>query len=233
MKRLDGKVCIITGSNSGVGAATAELFAREGAKVVITARRVDKLEEVANKIKAEGGEVLAVRCDVSNEDDVKSMFDALGKLDVVVNNAGIAKDSDPMEKSAEEFLEVIKVNLLGTFLVSKYAVNHVDKGCIVNISSTNALDTYYPESLDYDASKAGVISLTHNFSLYLKDRDIRVNVVCPDWIDTDMNLGMDEEYKKSLGVFLKPEEVAKVVYDVSIDESVNDAVIRVADNSVK
>ena len=161
------------------------------------------------------------------------MFDALGKLDVVVNNAGIAKDSDPMEKSAEEFLEVIKVNLLGTFLVSKYAVNHVDKSCIVNISSTNALDTYYPESMDYDASKAGVISLTHNFSLYLKDRDIRVNVVCPDWIDTDMNLGMDEEYKKSLGVFLKPEDVAKVVYDVSIDESVNDAVIRVGDNSVK
>ena len=109
----------------------------------------------------------------------------------------------------------------------------MDKACIVNISSTNALDTYYPESIDYDASKAGVISLTHNFSLYLKDRDIRVNVVCPDWIDTDMNLEMDEEYKKSLGVFLKPEEVAKVVYDVSIDESVNDAVIRVGDNSVK
>ena len=191
-------------------------------------------DEMALKLKSEYGDrVSIVKADVSNEDDVKRMFDALGKLDVVVNNAGIAKDSDPMEKSAEEFLEVIKVNLLGTFLVSKYAVNHVDKGCIVNISSTNALDTYYPESMDYDASKAGVISLTHNFSLYLKDRDIRVNVVCPDWIDTDMNLEMDEEYKKSLGVFLKPEEVAKVVYDVSVDKSVNDVVIRVGDNSVK
>lgn len=190
--------------------------------------------EMALKLKREYGDrVSIVKADVSNEDDVKRMFDSLGKLDVVVNNAGIAKDSDPMEKSAEEFLEVIKVNLLGTFLVSKYAVNHVDKGCIVNISSTNALDTYYPESMDYDVSKAGVISLTHNFSLYLKDRDIRVNVVCPDWIDTDMNLEMDEEYKKSLGVFLKPEEVAKVVYDVSVDKSVNDVVIRVGDNSVK
>ena len=222
---------LVTGGARGLGLAISLYYLKMGHSVVVNYNNSD---EMALKLKSEYGDrVSIVKADVSNEDDVKRMFDALGKLDVVVNNAGIAKDSDPMEKSAEEFLEVIKVNLLGTFLVSKYAVNHVDKGCIVNISSTNALDTYYPESMDYDASKAGVISLTHNFSLYLKDRYIRVNVVCPDWIDTDMNLGMDEEYKKSLGVFLNPEEVAKVVYDVSIDESVNDAVIRVGDNSVK
>lgn len=222
---------LVTGGARGLGLAISLYYLKMGHSVVVNYNNSD---EMALKLKSEYGDrVSIVKADVSNEDDVKRMFDALGKLDVIVNNAGIAKDSDPMEKSAEEFLEVIKVNLLGTFLVSKYAVNHVDKGCIVNVSSTNALDTYYPESMDYDASKAGVISLTHNFSLYLKDRDIRVNVVCPDWIDTDMNLEMDEEYKKSLGVFLKPEEVAKVVYDVSIDESVNDAVIRVGDNSVK
>lgn len=222
---------LVTGGARGLGFAISLYYLKMGHSVVVN---YNNSSDLALKLKSEYGDrVSIVKADVSNEDDVKRMFDALGKLDVVVNNAGIAKDSDPMEKSAEEFLEVIKVNLLGTFLVSKYAVNHVDKGCIVNISSTNALDTYYPESMDYDASKAGVISLTHNFSLYLKDRDIRVNVVCPDWIDTDMNLGMDEEYKKSLGVFLKPEEVAKVVYDVSIDESVNDVVIRVGDNSVK
>lgn len=222
---------LVTGGARGLGLAISLYYLKMGHSVVVNYNNSD---EMAFKLKSEYGDRISiVKADVSNEDDVKRMFDALGKLDVVVNNAGIAKDSDPMEKSAEEFLEVIKVNLLGTFLVSKYAVNHVDKGCIVNISSTNALDTYYPESMDYDASKAGVISLTHNFSLYLKDRDIRVNVVCPDWIDTDMNLEMDEEYKKSLGVFLKPEEVAKVAYDVSIDESVNDAVIRVGDNSVK
>lgn len=222
---------LVTGGARGLGLAISLYYLKMGHSVVVN---YNNSSDLALKLKSEYGDrVSIVKADVSNEDDVKRMFDALGKLDVVVNNAGIAKDSDPMEKSAEEFLEVIKVNLLGTFLVSKYAVNHVDKGCIVNISSTNALDTYYPESTDYDASKAGVISLTHNFSLYLKDRDIRVNVVCPDWIDTDMNLEMDEEYKKSLGVFLKPEEVAKVVYDVSVDESVNDAVIRVGDNSVK
>lgn len=222
---------LVTGGARGLGLAISLYYLKMGHSVVVN---YNNSSDLALKLKSEYGDrVSIVKADVSNEDDVKRMFNALGKLDVVVNNAGIAKDSDPMEKSAEEFLEVIKVNLLGTFLVSKYAVNHVDKGCIVNISSTNALDTYYPESMDYDASKAGVISLTHNFSLYLKDRDIRVNVVCPDWIDTDMNLGMDEEYKKSLGVFLNPEEVAKVVYDVSIDESVNDVVIRVGDNSVK
>ena len=222
---------LVTGGARGLGLAISLYYLKMGHSVVVN---YNNSSDLALKLKSEYGDrVSIVKADVSNEDDVKRMFDALGKLDVVVNNAGIAKDSDPMEKSAEEFLEVIKVNLLGTFLVSKYAVNHVDKGCIVNISSTNALDTYYPESMDYDASKAGVISLTHNFSLYLKDRDIRVNVVCPDWIDTDMNWGMDEEYKKSWGVFLNPEEVAKVVYDVSIDESVNDAVIRVGDNSVK
>lgn len=222
---------LVTGGARGLGLAISLYYLKMGHSVVVN---YNNSSEMALKLKREYGDrVSIVKADVSNEDDVKRMFDSLGKLDVVVNNAGIAKDSDPMEKSAEEFLEVIKVNLLGTFLVSKYAVNHVDKGCIVNISSTNALDTYYPESMDYDASKAGVISLTHNFSLYLKDRDIRVNVVCPDWIDTDMNLEMDEEYKKSLGVFLKPEEVAKVVYDVSVDKSVNDVVIRVGDNSVK
>lgn len=222
---------LVTGGARGLGLAISLYYLKMGHSVVVN---YNNSSDLALKLKSEYGDrVSIVKADVSNEDDVKRMFDALGKLNVVVNNAGIAKDCDPMEKSAEEFLEVIKVNLLGTFLVSKYAVNHVDKGCIVNISSTNALDTYYPESMDYDASKAGVISLTHNFSLYLKDRDIRVNVVCPDWIDTDMNLEMDEEYKKSLGVFLKPEEVAKVVYDVSVDESVNDAVIRVGDNSVK
>lgn len=222
---------LVTGGARGLGLAISLYYLKMGHSVVVN---YNNSSDLALKLKSEYGDrVSIVKADVSNEDDVKRMFDALGKLDVVVNNAGIAKDCDPMEKSVEEFLEVIKVNLLGTFLVSKYAVNHVDKGCIVNISSTNALDTYYPESMDYDASKAGMISLTHNFSLYLKDRDIRVNVVCPDWIDTDMNLGMDEEYKKSLGVFLKPEEVAKVVYDVSIDESVNDVVIRVGDNSVK
>lgn len=222
---------LVTGGARGLGLAISLYYLKMGHKVIVN---YSSSESLALKLKSEyGNNVSVVKADVSNEDEVRKMFDDFGKLDVVVNNAGIAKDSDPMDKSVDDFLDVLKVNLVGTFLVSKYAVNHMNKGCIVNISSTNALDTYYPESMDYDASKAGVISLTHNFALYLKNRDVRVNVICPDWIDTDMNIGLDEEYKKSLGKFLEPEEVAKVVYDVSIDEKLNDAVIRVGDNSVK
>ena len=222
---------LVTGGARGLGLAISLYYLKMGHKVIVN---YSSSESLALKLKSEyGNNVSVVKADVSNEDEVRKMFDDFGKLDVVVNNAGIAKDSDPMDKSVDDFLDVLKVNLVGTFLVSKYAVNHMNKGCIVNISSTNALDTYYPESMDYDASKAGVISLTHNFALYLKNRDVRVNVICPDWIDTDMNIGLDEEYKKSLGKFLEPEEVTKVVYDVSIDEKLNDAVIRVGDNSVK
>lgn len=222
---------LVTGGARGLGLAISLYFLKNGHNVVVN---YNNSEALALKLKeAYGNRVSIVKADVSCEDEVKRMFDGIGKLDVVINNAAISRDCDPLDKSAESFLGVIKVNLIGTFLVSKYAVKHVNKGCIVNISSTNALDTYYPESMDYDASKAGVISLTHNFSSYLKNRDIRVNVVCPDWIETDMNLGLDEDYKKSLGKFLEPEEVAKVVYDVSVDESINDAVIRVGENSVK
>ena len=96
MNRLENKVCVITGANSGVGACTAELFASEGAKVVIAARRVEKLEEAANKIKSQGGEVLAVKCDVSNEEDVINLFKetvkAFGTVDVLMNNAGVLEE---------------------------------------------------------------------------------------------------------------------------------------------
>ncbi|MDO4376425.1 MAG: SDR family oxidoreductase [bacterium] len=222
---------LVTGGARGLGLAISLYYLKNKHHVIVNYNNSEeKAFELKNKY---GDKVTLVKADISDESEVKRMFENLGSIDIIINNAGIARDCDPFDKTAEDFLEVLKVNLVGTFLVSKYAVNHVDKGCIVNISSTNALDTYYPESMDYDASKAGVISLTHNFSLYLKNRNIRVNVICPDWIDTDMNLGLDEEYKKSLGEFLKPEEVAKVVYDVSMDENINDAVIRVGDNSVK
>ena len=222
-------ICLVTGSSRGLGKEIIKKFASEGFEVIIN---YNKSEKDAYKLADEiGSKARVIKCDISNEEEVRDMFDQIDHLDVLINNAAIADDKDPLEKTALEFNRVLHTNLTGTFLVTKYAIEKMGNGSIVNISSTNGIDTYYPESIDYDASKAGIISLTHNFAKYLSD--IRVNCICPDWIDTDMNLGMDEEYKKSLGVFLNPEEVAKVVYDVSIDESVNDEVIRVGDNSVK
>jgi len=105
----------------------------------------------------------------------------------------------------------------------------MDNASIVNISSTNAIDTYYPESIDYDASKAGIISLTHNFAKYLTN--IRVNCLCPDWIDTTMNKDMDSEYRESIK-FLKPEDVAKVVYKIATNKNINDLVLRIDINNI-
>ena len=101
----------------------------------------------------------------------------------------------------------------------------MDKGSIVNISSTNAINTYYPESIDYDASKAGVISLTHNFSKYLPD--FNVNCVCPDWIDTDITNLMDEEYKNKIK-FIKKEDLAKLIYKVCTNKDLKDQIIKVS-----
>ena len=116
-------------------------------------------------------EVLTIKCDISKEEEVEQMVDEIievfGGIDILVNNASVARDSLLMDKNIKEFKRVLDVNLIGTYLVSKYVGKvMLDQkyGKIINVSSTNAIDTYYPESCDYDASKAGVISLTHNFA---------------------------------------------------------------------
>lgn len=220
---------LVTGSSRGLGAEIVKVFARYGFDVVINYNRSEKdAYRLANSIS--GVNVECIKCDVSNEDEVRDMFDRIGRIDYLINNAAISDDKDLMEKSAYEFNRVIHTNLTGTFLVSKYGSMKMDKGCIVNISSTNGIDTYYPESVDYDASKAGVISLTHNFAKYLSD--IRVNCICPDWIDTDVVNLMEEEYKKKIK-FIKKEDLALLVYRVAINKDIDDQIIRVGGNDVR
>lgn len=220
--------CLVTGSSKGLGKEIIRKFASEGFDVIIN---YNKSENDAYKLAEElGDKARVIRCDISNEDDVKNMFEQIDHLDVLINNAAICDDKDPLEKSALEFNRVLHTNLTGTFLVTKYALEKMDNGSIVNISSTNGINTYYPESMDYDASKAGVISLTHNFAKYLSD--IRVNCVCPDWIDTDMNKDMDESYKSKIN-FIKPDVLASLVYKVAMNKGINDQIIKVGDNSVR
>ncbi len=221
-------ICLVTGSSRGLGKEIVKEFARNGYDVIINYNKSEKRAyELAEEI---GDKARVLKCDISNEDEVKEMFRKIDHLDVLINNAAIASDKDPLEKSAMEFNRVLHTNLTGTFLVTKYALEKMDEGSIVNISSTNALDTYYPESIDYDASKAGVISLTHNFAKYLSD--IRVNCICPDWIDTEMNQEMAEDYRKKIN-FIKAEDLAKLVYKVAVDKNINDQIIKVGNNSVK
>ena len=160
-------------------------------------------------------------------------------LDIIINNAAIAKDSLVDEKTKETFNEVLNTNLIGPFLVSKYGHKIMDKGSIINISSTNAYDTYYPYSLDYDASKAGLISLTKNLAVEYAPK-IRVNAVAPGWINTEMNKELDKDFKKEeckkilLERFAEPKEIAKVVFFLASDDAsyINGSVIRV-DGGVK
>ena len=221
-------ICLVTGSSRGLGKEIIKKFASEGFEVIIN---YNKSEKDAYKLADEiGSKARVIKCDISNEEEVRDMFDQIDHLDVLINNAAIADDKDPLEKSALEFNRVLHTNLTGTFLVTKYAIEKIGNGSIVNISSTNGIDTYYPESIDYDASKAGIISLTHNFAKYLSD--IRVNCICPDWIDTDMNKDMDDIYKAKIN-FIKPDVLASLVYKVAMNKGINDQIIKVGDNSVR
>ena len=221
-------ICLVTGSSRGLGKEIIKKFASEGFEVII---HYNKSEKDAYKLADEiGSKARVIKCDISNEEEVRDMFDQIDHLDVLINNAAIADDKDPLEKSALEFNRVLHTNLTGTFLVTKYAIEKMGNGSIVNISSTNGIDTYYPESIDYDASKAGIISLTHNFAKYLSD--IRVNCICPDWIDTEMNKDMDEIYKAKIN-FIKPDVLASLVYKVAMNKGINDQIIKVGDNSVR
>ena len=164
-------------------------------------------------------------------DEVKNVF---SKIDVVVNNAGIANDSIFLDKTKNDFMKVIETNLVGSFLVSKYASRIMKNGSIINISSTNAIDTNYPYSADYDASKAGLISLSNNLADALAP-NIRVNTVAPGWINTDMNKELDKDYIKEeeskilLGRFAEVKEIAEVVYFLSTEKAsyINKSIIRV------
>lgn len=235
------KVVIVTGSSRGIGAATIKEFAKQGYNVVInylnSAKEANELKELVEReyhVKA-----LTIKGDVSKEEDVKCIvnktIEEFGKIDVLVNNAGIAIDTTLEDKTVELFTKTLNTNLIGTFLMCKYVGQEMMKrkeGSIVNISSTNGIDSYYPFSIDYDASKAGVISLTHNFSIAFAPY-IRVNSIAPGWVNTDMNKELDEEFVKEeckrilLDRFAEPEEIAKEVLHLAESSYINNVVIKV------
>lgn len=234
-------IALITGASKGIGKAIAILFAKKGYEVIINyntdeAGALDTLNEVE---KYSSG--IIYKCDISDETAVSKMAEYLKKkysnIDVLVNNAGIAIDSVFEDKNAVDFNKILNVNLVGTFLVSKYIGEIMLKnkrGNIINISSTTGIDTYYEYSLDYDASKAGVISLSHNLAGHYAPY-IRVNAVCPGWVNTPMNKELDAEYVAEkcknikLGRFAEPEEIANVVCFLASEDAsyVNDSIIRV------
>lgn len=222
------KTVLITGSSSLICQSAINKFLENGYQVITTYYK--------NKLEIDN--VTSYYLDIKDEESVKSLIQNIkidfGTIDVLVNNIGICNDSSLEEKSIEEFKNIIDVNLTGTFMLTKYIKEVMTNGSILNITSTNGIDTYYPEGIDYDASKAGVISLTHNFAKSYAPF-IRVNALALGWVNTNMNKDMFEEFKKQeeekilLKRFANPEEIANVIYFVSSDEAsyVNNSIIRV------
>ena len=237
------KVALVTGSNRGIGRAIIEEFAKNGLDVVINychhEEEARKLQTIISK--QYNVSVMVVKCDISKEDEVEKMVndicDTFGGIDILVNNASVCRDSLFMDKKIKEVQRIFDVNVIGTYLVSKYVgkiMLEKKSGKIINIASTNAIDTYYPEGWDYDASKAGVVSLTHNMAREFAPH-IQVNCVCPGWVRTDMNKELTyeqvQDYNKQilLGRFAEAEEIAKVVVFLASKAAsyVNDSIIRV------
>ena len=183
--RLKGKTAIVTGANSGIGEATALLFAREGAPVVLAARRAEKLEEVCGKIRAMGGQAIAVATDVTDYDACGRLADAaveaFGKIDILINNAGIADKHRPVTRCEPDWWEhVVKVDLTSLYYMTRQALRYMEPagaGSIVNIASIGA--TRMNSGAAYTAAKAGVVGLSKNLAIEFAGRGIRCNVVCP------------------------------------------------------
>lgn len=236
-------VALITGSSRGIGRSIAIEFAKAGVNVVINYNKCEQEAMELEKFikKTYEVEVMSIKCDISSEGEVEMMVnqitDHFGCIDILVNNAGICSDCMFFDKSVKNFRRVLDVNLIGTYLCSKYVgkiMLNKKQGKIINIASTNAIDSYYPESCDYDASKAGVISLTHNMAREFAPY-INVNCICPGWVKTDMNKDLsieqieNEKKKILLHRFASPEEIAKVVVFLASNKAsyINDSIIKV------
>ncbi|MFD1788559.1 SDR family NAD(P)-dependent oxidoreductase [Sphingomonas floccifaciens] len=190
--RFSGKVVLITGGGGGIGAAVAKRFAEEGAAVAVTDLRADRALSVASTlVQEQGAEAIGLGCDVGDEPQVAAAASAtisrFGRLDVIVNNAGLMTFKTLAELTAEDWLEVLRVDLLGAALFTKQAFLHMgeDGGAIINIASVHAVETSANIG-PYSAAKAGMLSLTRTTAIEGRDRRIRANALLPGAIDTPM-----------------------------------------------
>ncbi len=227
--RVEGKVALITGGSLGIGKATALLFAKEGAKVVITGRTEKTLKEAVNEAKKQGLEIDYFVSDVTKEEDCEAAGDytvnKYGRIDILINNAGVSQGGETHKISTETWDKTFDINVKGTFLMSKYTIPHMlkkGKGCIVNNSSSGGLKAL-PRLAAYCASKGAVTQLTRCMALEYAERGIRVNAVCAGIIKTPLIEGVLDKVKdrKAAEVYFlslhpmgrlgKPEEIAHAV----------------------
>ncbi|WP_278925355.1 SDR family NAD(P)-dependent oxidoreductase [Staphylococcus auricularis] len=231
MEKLKNKVAIVTGGSSGIGEATVRLFSQEGASVVI-ADISESGKELADELNNNGGKAMFIKTDVTQEKDIMNLIEQTveqyGKLDIMYANAGVAIDAPATELSYDSWKKTIDINLSGVFLSDKYAIAQFkkqnSKGVIVNAGSIHSF-VALPTPTAYSSAKGGVKLLTQNLcTAYAKD-GIRINAVCPGYVDTPLLKEADDEKKKTLeklhpqGRLGTPQEVAKAVLFLASDDS--------------
>jgi NAD(P)-dependent dehydrogenase (short-subunit alcohol dehydrogenase family) len=235
MNRLNGKVAIITGASAGIGRATAKLFAAEGAKVVVGARRQAELDSLVEEIKAAGGDAVAVAGDVRSEDYHKALVamavERYGKLDIAFNNAGILGEAGPSTGVSEAgFTEALTINLTASFLAAKHQIGQMEQnggGSVIFTSTFVGYSFAFPGVAAYAASKAGLIGLTQALAAEYGPKNVRVNSVLPGAVDTDMYREMNDTPDKqgfvtnlhALKRVATPDELARSVLYLASDDS--------------
>jgi len=220
---LKTKVALITGAAQGIGKAVTLVLARHGADVVVADVNIEKAQETAREVEALGRAAMAVRVDVTRLEDVEKMVEAavqrFGKIDILINNAGIARDKLILRMTEEDWDTVLNVNLKGTFNCTKAVIKHMSKqrsGKIVNIASVVGI-MGNPGQANYSASKAGVIGLTKTVAREFAARGINVNAIAPGYIQTPMTEVLPEKAKEELKRLIpmerlgQPEDVAHAV----------------------
>ena len=229
---MSEKIAVVTGGSRGIGAAIAKKLASRGMTVIINyCGSEDRALAVKSAIEAAGGQAEAWRCDVSDcgqcEAFVKAVMEKYGRIDVLVNNAGITRDGLMMHMSDEDFSRVIDTNLKGTFYMMRFASRHMlkaKKGRIINMASVVGLMGNAGQ-VNYAASKAGVIGATKSAAKELASRGITVNAIAPGFIDTEMTGALSEKVQEQiltqipLGTFGKPEDIANCAAFLASDEA--------------
>jgi len=236
MSDLKNKVAIITGARRGMGRAHALVLAKAGVKVVVSDISEEDCQKVVKEIEKEGGQALAVKCDISKKEEVKEMVRKtvakFGQIDILVNNAGIAQFVPFLEMTEEEWDRTLDINLKGYFLCTQEAAKEMTKrksGVIINIASVvmGQQGIGFPNIVHYCASKGGIIGMTEALALELAPYNIRVNAISPGFIETPMiePVKSDPKMEKAMIDKIpmqrtgKPEEVANLVLFLASDKS--------------
>ena len=193
------KRALVTGCAKGIGREIALELARDGYDIIGTYNTsINEISILKNKVEAIGVNFYSYKVDLLDEDDINGFCDGIknkfDSIDVLVNNAALSLDNAFKDKTTDEFRNILQVNLIAPFLLIQRLSDIMDSGIIINISSTDGINTYTRLNMDYSASKAGLINLTKSLSLELEN--IRVYCICPNWVDTESIRKMNKEYLK-------------------------------------